>query len=61
MEGQLTPLAKYQETRARIEDSIRLLKELGGTYMEGNPHRDTIHRLEGMLSGMRLCEIAVDM
>jgi hypothetical protein len=58
---QLTPLAKYQEDRARIEESVRLLRDLGGNFLEGNPYRDTIHRLEGMLRGMRLCEIAVDM
>ena len=57
---QLTPLAKYQEDRKKVEETISFLRHLGG-HLDLNPYRDTILRLEGILVGMRMCEIAVDM
>ena len=58
---QLTPLAKYLEDRAAIEKTISLLKYMGGTFLDGNPYKNTIIRLEGVLDGMSMCERAVDM
>lgn len=58
---QLTPMQKYLEDKQSIDAAISLLKYLGGNHLEFNPYKDTILRLEGMISGMAKCEHAVDL
>lgn len=55
--SQLTPLAQYLEDKKAIEDTISLLRRLGGS-LEYNQFKDTMLTLEGILSGMRMCEFA---
>ena len=56
-----TPISRYLDDMRRIEDSINLLKRLGGGVVELNPFRDSIIRLEGYLVGAKMCERAVDL
>lgn len=58
---ELTPIGKYLEDRKKVEETKNFLLNFGGRHLEGNPYKDTIVRLEGILSGMRLCEIAMDL
>lgn len=58
--AELTPLAKYQEDKAAIQSTINLLRHLGG-HLDHNVYKDTIIRLEGILRGMRMCEMEVNL
>lgn len=56
-----TPVAKYLTDQHQVWETVCFLKRLGGGNLEHNPYRDTIIRLEGAFSGMKMCEFANDM
>lgn len=60
-EVQLSPTQQYLEDKSAIEKAIQTLRKLGGNHLDTNPYKDAIIRLEGVIAGMRACEIAVDM
>ena len=60
-EATLSPIQKYLEDQRRVDETIHFLRHLGGTCMEFNPYKDTIIRLEGVFSGMRMADNANDL